>query len=812
MLRNYIKIAFRNFRKDKSFTFINLLGLATGFAITLLIIQYVRFEFSYENTHVNADRLVRLTMDYMDGETVTAQDCETNPPTGAKVLAEIPEVENFTRAYPIGEPNVNIAIGNEHFILEKLFAVDHAFFDMFSYPLIYGSKQDIFKQPNQAVLTETTALKYFNKKDVVGETLEIPFSKGSVLLNIVGVVADSPPNTHLKFNMLISYPTMLSDTAMLGEYAETEDNWNGNNTLTYLLLAPNANYERFTTSLLDLNKRMEVEMNIKNHRIIGQKIGDIHLYSNKTFESEPNGKASSVFFLLGVAFLVIISAFVNYINLATSKALDRAKEVGIRKVVGSTKTQLRTQFLIESLLINFCAGSFAIGLILVAKSKFIEVSGLPADFSIFSAFFWMILSAFILLGVLFSGVYPALVLSSFKPSSVLKGTFTHSTQGVFLRKSLVVFQFSITIILLIQIFTINQQLEYLQNIDLGVNIDRTVVISAPAQNADRQNYSVFKEELLANTSIHSVALSGAVPGQMASQMSTTTGINLSEIIEDHNYNFYLTTIDANFIPVMGMTLVEGSNFDETSHPDKKEVIVNEEAIRLWGVPETKDAIGRKLKFWGSEWTIKGVLKNYHQESAKSAHIPIIHRYLNSFGGFAGSFASIKFTGNNIKEQISLIEDTYKSVFPTAPFSYFFMDSEYDKQFKADKQFQDVFSVLTGFAILIACLGLFGLASFTVLKRKKEIGIRKVIGASVMHILVLLSKNFIQTVLVAMLIGIPITYWLANRWLENFAFRIDLNVWLFIAPVLLVMALVVFSISIKTINAAVINPVESLKDE
>ena len=809
MIRNYFKIAWRNFKKDKSFMFINLLGLATGFAITLLIIQYVRFEFSYENTHSNSDRLVRLTIDYMDGETVTAQDCETNPPTGALVLAELPEVENFTRVYPLGEPTVNIDFGDEHFVLEKLFAVDNSFFNMFNYPLIYGTKKEIFNRPNQAVLTETTALKYFNKKNVIGETLEIPFSKGPVVLDIVGVVADSPPNTHLKFNMLMSYPTMLSDTAMLEEYGETEDNWGGNNTLTYLLLAPNASYESFTTSLVALNKRMEVEMNVKNRRIIGQKIGDIHLYSNKPFETEPNGKASSVFFLLGVAFLVIVSAFVNYINLATSKALDRAKEVGIRKVVGSTKAELRIQFLIESLLINFCAGICAIILILVAKFKFIEVSGLPVDFSIFSnVFFWLILGGFIFLGVLFSGVYPALVLSSFKPSSVLKGTFTHSTQGAFLRKSLVVFQFTITIILLIQIFTINQQLEYLRNIDLGVNTDRTIVVSAPTQNTDRQNYSVFKQELLANASINSVALSGAVPGQMVSQMSTTTGINLAEVIEDHNYNFYLSDIDADFIPVMGMTLLEGYNFDKTSHPDKKEVIVNQEAIRLWGIPDAKNAIGKKLKFWGSDWTIKGVVKNYHQESAKSAHIPIIHKYTNYFGGFA----SVKFNGNNPKEQISIIEETYKSVFPTAPFSYFFMDSEYDKQFKTDQQFQDVFSVLTGFAILIACLGLFGLASFTVLKRKKEIGIRKVIGASVINILVLLSKNFIQTVVLAMFIGVPITYLIATKWLENFAFRIELNWWLFVTPIILIMGLVIFSISVKTINAAIINPVESLKDE
>ena len=241
---------------------------------------------------------------------------------------------------------------------------------------------------------------------------------------------------------------------------------------------------------------------------------------------------------------------------------------------------------------------------------------------------------------------------------------------------------------------------------------------------------------------------------------------------------------------------------------KNEVIVNQEAIRLWGIPEAKNAIGKKIKFWGNEWTIIGVLKNYHQESAKSPHIPVIHRYYDKFQ----SFASIKFHNANPKEQVSLIEETYKSVFPNAPFSYFFMDSEYDKQFKADKQFQDVFSVLTGFTILIACLGLFGLASFTVLKRKKEIGIRKVIGASVLNILLLLSKNFIKTVFLAMLVGVPITYLIATKWLENFAFRIELNWWLFVTPIILIMVLVIFSISIKTINAAIVNPVESLKDE
>jgi len=810
MIKNYFKIAWRNLILNKSFTFINLLGLASGFAITLLIVQYVRFELSYENTHDKAERIVRLTNNIMDGASVSAQDCETYPPTGPRIMAELPEVENFTRAYQIGEPSVIIQVGDQQHELEKLYAVDASFFSMFTNHFLYGTDKDIFNQPNQVVLTETTALKYFNRRNVLGETIKLNFSEGSILLNIIAVVADSPPNTHLKFDMLLSYPTMMGDPVMREEYGETKkENWSGNNTYTYILLAENTNFGNFNKSLASFNKRLEEEIGLKNERVIGQKIGDIHLYSNKPFEPEPNGNAASVYFLLGVAFLVIISAFVNYINLATSKALDRAKEVGIRKVVGSTKNQLRIQFLFESFLVNLIAGFFAVLLVIAIRSKFIEVAGLPESFAIFrDMFFWIMLASFIFIGLLLSGVYPAFVLSSFKPALVLKGNFTHSTQGVFLRKTLVVFQFVITIVLLIQIFTVNEQLDYMRNIDLGVHTDHTIVIKAPTQNSARQNYSVFKQRLLEKSNIKSVSLSMVVPGELGNEMSTTTGINLSEKIVDHHYNFYITDIDDDFIPLMGMELLAGNNFNETSHIDKRELIVNEEAIRLWGIRESKNAIGRKLSFWGSEWTIIGVLKNYHQESAKAPYVPIIHRFSTYFG----SLASIKFTNDDPKKQVAQIKEIYKSIYPSEPFTYFFMDDLYDQQFKEEQRFRSVFAVLTGFAILIACLGLFGLASFTVLKRKKEIGIRKVLGASVINVLVLLSKSFIKTVILAVLIGVPITYLLVKSWLENFAFHIELNWWLFLAPVLLVFLLVIFSISIKTINSAIANPVESIKEE
>lgn len=801
MIKNYFKIAWRNLIQNKSFTFINLLGLATGFAITLLIIQYARFELSYENSHKNADNIVRLTVDYLNGETVETQDCENYPPVGPKALSELSEVIDFTRANNMEISSVKI--GDNQFELDKSYAVDSSFFKIFSYPLLYGNKEKLFREPQQVVLTQSTALKYFNRENVIGETIEIPTGGNYVPFEVVGVVENAPRNTHFKFNLLISYLTMY-------DLGEIDDNWNGNNNLTYVQLVPNTDYDKFTKSLASFSQRLVDEEKIEDEAIIGQKIADIHLYSHKTFETEPNGNAMSVFFLLGVAFLVIISAFVNYINLATSKALDRAKEVGVRKVVGSTKNQLRLQFLTESFLVNLFSGTLAIVFIWLTKSKFIEVSGLPETYAIFgSLFFWGTLCSFIVLGIILSGLYPAFVLSSFKPALVLKGNFTHSTQGILLRKSLVVFQFAITIILLIQTFTVNEQLEYMRTKDLGMKIDRTIVVKSPVQKDARENYNAFKQEMLRNSNVEFVSMASVVPGQPSSKFSTTTGINLTQPINNFNYNFYLDEIDADFIPSMKMEIIAGRNFDETNKYRDKKLIVNEEAIRLWGISNAKEAIGKQLIFFGeNDWTIIGVLKNYNQESAKSAQIPIIHRFNNYFT----ELAVIKFTEGNSVNQVKQLKKTYESHFAGAPFSFFFLDQEFNKQYKDDERFQNVFHVLTGFSILIACLGLFGLASFTVSKRKKEIGIRKVIGASVLNIFVLLTKNFVKTVLTSVIIGAPITYLLATKWLENFAFRIELNWWLFAVPIVLVLLLVIISVGVKTISTAMANPILSLKDE
>ncbi|MEO7522858.1 MAG: FtsX-like permease family protein, partial [Ferruginibacter sp.] len=567
-------------------------------------------------------------------------------------------------------------------------------------------------------------------------------------------------------------------------------------------------------SLAAFSDRLVRDKKIVNERVIGQKIGDIHLYSHKTFETESNGEARSVYFLLGVSFLVLLSALVNYVNLTTAKALDRAREIGMRKVVGSTQGQIRMQIFTETVLINLVAGALAVGLIAAIRQDFARVAGLPEGFTVFGdVFFWESAGVFLLLSMLLSGFYPAFVLSSFDPVTVLKGNFSRSTKGTLLRKSLVVFQFTITIILLVQTFAVYRQVNFLREQNLGVNIDHTLVVKAPAGKNARQDYGAFRQMLLNQSQVKAVSLSGTVPGLGSTQMGTTTGVNLSDAVKKTSYNYYLARIDTAFIGLMGIKLLAGENFDATTRPGfsdttNRQLIVNEETIRLWGIPTPAEAIGKRVDLWGNQATIRGVVKNYHYESPKAAYIPIIHMYSATFD----SFASVKFAEGNARDQLAALQKVYEANFPYSPFSYFFMDTEYDKQYKADDRFQQVFSALTGFAMLISCLGLFGLATFTVSKRTKEIGIRKVIGASTTNLLFLLSTDFIKTVFISIVIGLPITYFIVTGWLANYAARIELSWWLFAGPALLVLLLVVVSISSRTIATALMNPVKSLRSE
>lgn len=784
--------------RRKFYTIINVVGLSFGLAIVMLISLFVKFELSFESNNPLADRLVRVTMDYLNGDAVIDQDAETYNPMGPRMLAEFPEVEDFARAYPVKD--ATIKAGDELFREEKIFAVDPSFLRLFNCSVLSGNSQSNLVSPYEVLLTKSLALKYFHKTDVVGESISI--SRFDQPFKVAGLLADRPANTHLKFNMLISH------VSLRAAFGENGYGWDNNNVYTYLLLTSAYQYERFSNKLVSFNERLHREGKILNEQVVSQPVRDIHLYSHKSFELEQNADATSVFFLLGVAVLIIVIAVVNYINLSTATSLDRAKEVGIRKVIGASLGQLRAKFFTESFLVNIFSGFGAIAIVGIVLPGFTQMAGLPEDLDLWSDLtFYTIIILCVLISTILSSAFPAFILSRFQPSAVLKGKFSSSGSGAFLRRVLVVFQFSIAVFLLIQTVTAKRQLAYMQEKDLGFDAEQTVVIRSPA-NMSGQNYQVLKDKMLAHTQFASVALSGSVPGQPTSEMaSTNVGVSLVGATIEQSYNFYINFVDADYLATMKMNLVAGQNFTE-DNTSQDRVLVNEEAIRLWNISSARAAVGQKINLWGSQRTILGVIRNFHQSSPKSPYLPMI--FFHTEGG--NKLTSIRIARGPMAKNMNVIREIYLSVFPDSPFEYFFLDQEFDRQYRSDEQFQQVFATLTLFAILISSLGLFGLVSFSVANRTKELGIRKVLGASAAQIVALVSKDFIALVLLAMAISTFITYFLVGRWLETFAFRIDLTAGLFLGPVAIVLVLSLLTIVIRTIGVSTSNPVNALKED
>ncbi len=795
MVKQHFKTTFRIIKREKLYSLINILGLTAGFSIALLTLSYVYFELSYEQHNPNSDRLVRITMDYLDGKTLIDQDCETYHPLGPMIKEQFPEVEEYAKAFRMNA--AVIKVDDRNFRAERIYSVTPSFFELFHYPFIYGNSETAFRGQLEVVLTRSMAMKYFGKIDVLGETLWVSTTRQQ--MEVVGVVEDSPANTHFKFDILYPYE-MMKETL-----AKRNSQWESNDTFTYFLLNQSNQYERFRQSLDRLNKQLIAEEKIVNERVISQRASDVHLYSHKSFEAEVNGDATIVFFLLGVAILVIIVAIVNYINLATAKSLDRAKEVGIRKVIGSSRTQLRLRFFIESFTINFISGLLALGIIALVTHQFKQLAGLPTDFDLFSnPQFWILFLTMVIVSSFLGGIFPAYTIASFDPLAMLKGKFSSSAIGVWLRKGLVVFQFAIATFLLIQTFTSIRQLEYMQNKDLGLNAEQVLVVKTPATAREMKNLTPFRDALLNQPSISSVSLSNCIPGLPTSMMGSTTNVNLVGSVDRHSFNFFLYFFDEHFIPTMKMKLLAGENFREGRQAG--DVIVNEEAIRLWGITSPEEAIGKKINL-GESSTIVGVIKNFHQTGVKSNHIPMIFRHSRNWG----NYFSLRLSSGDARSQIVAIEESYNTHF-NSPFEFFFLDEKYDAHFRTDQQFQTVFGTLSLFALLITCLGIFGLASFTVAKRQKEIGIRKVLGATIIQIIGLLSKEFSALIVIATMLSIPVTYLVIQSWLNTYAYHIDIQASLFALPAFIVIAIALITILSRTLQISKTQPADVLRNE
>ena len=805
MLTNNLRIAYRNLNKNRIFSYINILGLAIGMAAFLFIVQYVRFERSYEDFHQNANNIYRITTAFYNGSEYVMTDCETYAPIGPLLKDKMPEVVDFVRMYGL-DGIINVKAGTQNFLESGLYWADHSVFNVFTYQSVNGDLKKALIAPFEAVLSESMAKKYFGRTNIIDESIEIDKN----IYRIKAVIADLPANTHLKFSFLLS---RLSLKTLKPWYPD--DRWNNNNEFTYVLTVPGTNLEGFNKKLTSLSTT-ELKDVIPQERFVAELIKNIHLYSDNLYEPEAGGNAQAVYYFTIVALFIIAIAWINYVNLSTARAIERAREVGIRKVMGSQKIQLVLQFLAESFIVNVIAGLLALILFQVAFPFFRDLSGQPLQLNVMKdQFLWLLFLGLITIGSLLSGIYPAFVLASFNPAAVLKGKFQSSSHGQLLRKGLVIFQFSATVVLIISMCTVYLQIQFLRKQDLGMNLDQTLVLTGKQLNVTdsvfKQTSQTLKTELLKNPAITSISRSESLPGVDMQELSTTSVTRLGESGEgDRGYLYYFFKVDADYVPTLNMTFVAGRNF-ENGLPNHDQIIINEEAVRLLGFASAEQALGSKVTFRtrnnteGS--TIIGVLKNFYFRSPKEGHLPMLFYY-----GEPAQYFAIQVRADDIRETISSVKSVWSKVYANTVFNYFFLDEKYDQQYRADAQFGSVMAAFSGLIIFIACLGLFGLSSYTITQRTKEIGIRKVLGASVAEIVRLLSMNFAKTVIIAALIALPIAYVAMDSWLSNYFVRISLSAWIFVFAIAVILLLAMVTVSFQTFKTAIANPTDSLKQE
>jgi len=801
MLKNYLKTAIRSLTKNRAFSIINILGLAIGMAACLFILQYVTYELSYDNFHANKDNLYRLQLDRYDRGELSTQWAAGCAGIGPALKENFPEVKEFVKMH---SSNTVLSYKDLSFRENRVHYVTEAFFNVFSYKLLKGVDSLVLKEPYKMVISESTAKKYFKEEDPVGKTMTL---NGGVDFEVTGVFEDVPENTHMKFDILYSFETYV---ALTNETARTAWQWDGFH--TYILLEPGTDpldFEAKLPAFVEEQEGEELQQFNAGMEFHLQPIEDIHLYSNFMFEFETNGDGKTVYALLIIAFFILIIAWVNYINLSTAKSLDRAREIGVRKVLGSYKTQLISQFLIESLVLNLLAALLAVLLIVILVPQFNALTGQNISFALlFNYQFWISLIIIFSIGAVLSGIYPAFIMSSFKPVSVLKGKQSSSIGGNLLRRVLVVFQFIASVTLIVGTITVYKQITYMRNQDLGVSIDQTLVIRGPnvVDSTYSSMFNTFKTELLRNSAIGNITASTAVPG--AQPGWNAGGIRLVHEDASKSKQYKILGFDYDFVEAYGLEILAGRNFSEEFSNDQATVLFNQSAVAYMGFDDLEEALDKDINFWGDTFKIVGVLKDYHQESLKSNFEPLIFRLIPN----AQNYYSVKIVTNDIRNTIGSIETEFKALFPGNPFDYFFLDDHFNQQYKADIQFGKVFGTFAGLAIFIACLGLFGLSAFTAIQRTKEIGIRKVMGASVQNILSLLTKDFSKLVLIAIVISSPISWYIMNNWLQSFAYKIELSWWIFLVSGLVVIMIALLTVSIHTLKAAASNPVKSLRYE
>ncbi len=815
MLKNYLTLAFRNLSKRKGYSILNILGLAIGITCCLLIFQYVSYERSYDQFEPKAKQIVRLRLDSYQQGKLAWQSATSYPGIGPALKRDYPEVENFCRLI---DNNLVLANSktNAKFKETKGYYADPAAIEMLGVKLIKGDPSKALNNTNNIIISESMAKKYFGNEETLGQRLEIRDGNApkDYSYEISGIFKDYPVNSHLIINYLVSYATLNSELKLSGDTsnaAETSFGWY--DFYTYLQLKSGTDLKSFESKLPGFceryinSKEWNKANNVKDALSVIP-LSDIYLYSNYNQEAEVNGNGRSVSFMFLIGFIIMAIAWINYINLATARSVERGKEVGVRKVLGAGRAHLVRQFMLESLILNFVAAAIALVAAFISSPAFNSLMG-RADTAGFklSADYWLMFASIFVFGTLLSGLYPAFVMSGYKPVMVLRGAFKNTSKGLLLRKGLIILQFSISVILIAGTIVVFRQVSFMRHQDLGININQTLVLDGAQTLKDslyQTSYQPFKDEILRQTGVKSMSASTTVPGE---EIYWTSGIKRLNPPNSESVTLYHLGIDYDFIPQFQLKLVAGRNFSKDFRTDEKAAILNEQAVSLLGFKNAEEAINQKI-IRRDTLTIIGVIQSFHHQGLQKAIDPqLILLRPNTRNSY-----SIKLSSNNMAKSVAAIQNIWNKHFPGDPFNYFFLDEFYNAQYKADQQFGKVFTLFAMLAILIACFGLLGLSSYNILQRTKEVGIRKVLGASTRSVIYILSKDFLMLVLIAFVLAVPVTWWIMHKWLEDFAYRINIGWWVFIVAGLLSVLIALVTISFQAIKAAIANPVKSLRTE
>ena len=780
---NYVKVALRKIRRHKGYSFINISGLAIGMACCFLVFLWVKDELSFDRFHSNAQEIYRVLLNPQDTDIYHPYG---PGPLGPALAADYPEIINFTRMF--GHANGPLKYRNQVFN-GKVRGVSPSFFEIFTFPFVKGDSKNCLSEPHSIVLTEKMAAKLFKDEDPIGKTLGFEWWGTWHDLKVTGVIKDVPSNTHIQFDYLLPFE-FVTWSGM------TIESWDIGSYKTYVLLPKNSNFKEVSEKIAGTVKRHYPESPNTLHL---EPLTRIHLYN-----FTGGGPITYVYIFSIIGILILCIACINFMNLSTARSMERAREVGMRKVVGSTRAQLIRQFLGESVLLSLLSFILALILVHALLPSVNNIVGKPLTLPYSGSPLFIFLGIAILTGIL-SGSYPAVFLSSFRPVTVLKGQVRSGSQNIRLRKLLVIGQFVVSIALITGTIIIYQQLVYMRNMDMGIN--KSHVINMELRGSLRNQYGTIKSELLRNPDVLAVS---ATNGSF-SKVFGTDKIGWEGKPEDKRIFMSIHSVDFDYQKIFDIKMAQGRYFSQDYPTDVSDgIIVNETAAKIMGM---ESPIGQRISCWipfdpQRSGTIIGVAKDFHFRSLHEKINPLV--LVIAPGWFTDVYVRMK--PENVPETLGFIEKTIQEFAPDFPFEYSFLDEDIDNLYKTEQQIGNLIKYGTFLAIFIACLGLFGLASFTAEKRTKEIGIRKVLGASVSGIVLLLTKEFTKWVILANLIAWPIAYYVMSRWLQNFAYHVNIGIWTFLLSAALALVTALITISLQAVKTAASNPVDSLRYE